>query len=259
MIKRRRAKEDDYIGPLKGWPKFFHRLFLLITFPLRKPLWTLLILLVMFLLPTFRGVKPTEVHTWYWQKLKHSSAAISTTVTDKAKDLSTNLPQVLPAQEPATVAPVKVVEMPAKKSSRTVFERAKSAPVVVPEAVQTAAAEPAADTLVAAETITPRKDLQLKYLDQPKTISGQVIVISANVLMIGKSEMFLYGIYAEPASANGKAAVEYLQEATSGQTVSCQVNAYTYQGVATAICHVGATNLNRELVNRGFSKNVALD
>ena len=63
MIRRRKNKEreDDYIGPAKGWAKFFHRLFLLVTFPLRKPLWTLLILLVLFLLPTFRGVKPSEV------------------------------------------------------------------------------------------------------------------------------------------------------------------------------------------------------
>ena len=259
MIKRRRAKEDDYIGPLKGWPKFFHRLFLLITFPLRKPLWTLLILLLMFLVPTFRGVKPAEVHLWYWQKIKHSSDTISATVADKAKDLSANLPQMLPTEEPVAAAPVKVVEMPAKKSSRTVFERAKSAPVVVPEAVEATAAPAAEEAVNTPTNPAPRKELRLKYLNQPQTISGLAVVISANVLMIGKSEMFLYGIYADPASANGRAAAEYLHDATAGQIVSCQVNAYTYQGVATAICHVGDTNLNRELVNRGFSKNVALD
>ena len=251
MIKRRKNKEreDDYIGPARGWAKFFHRLFLLVTFPLRKPLWTLLILLILFLLPTFRGVKPSEVHLWYWQHLKKSSAQMSGTVTEKAKELAAELPQVVDV-EPAPKKPAaKVVDVPVKESRRKMFERAKSAPVVVTEAVSQPAV-PAAKR---------QKKLELVYLKEPKTVSGTAEVTNANEMTVGGIEMFLYGIYADPVSGNGIAAAEYLRQATQGQTVTCTISAYTYQSIATAVCRVGNINLNRELVDRGYSKNVALD
>ncbi len=263
MIRRRRERDDDYIGPLRGWPKFFHRLFLLITFPLRKPLWTLLILLILFLVPTFRGVKPAEVHLWYWQHFKNSSDAISTTVADKAKTITDNLPIAVVSE--SENQPAKVVEMPVKKSSRTVFEQAKSAPVVVPEAVQNTvqvvSREPETAVLPAnvAQAEPVKKKLPLKYLEKPQTVSGMATIISANELKIGSAEMFMHGIYADPKSANGAAAFEFLYSETLNKNVSCQIVAYTYQGVATAICSVDGMNLNRELINRGLSKNVALD
>ena len=264
MIKCRRERDDDYIGPLRGWPKFFHRLFLLITFPLRKPLWTLLVLLVMFLAPTFRGIKPAEVHLWYWQQLKSSSDAISTTVADKAKTITDSLPMV--AVPESENPPAKVVEVPVKKSSRTMFEQAKSAPVIVPEALQNVAPvvakEPENAVLPAAvsqQTEPVKKKLPLKYLEKPQTVSGVATIISANELKIGSIAMFMHGVYADPKSANGAAAFEFLYSETLNKNVFCQIVAYTYQGVATALCSVDGINLNRELVKRGLSKNVALD
>lgn len=250
MIRRRKNKEreDDYIGPAKGWAKFFHRLFLLVTFPLRKPLWTLLILLVLFLLPTFRDVKPSEVHLWYWQQLKKSSAQMSGTVTEKAKELAAELPQVVDT-EPAPKKPAaKVVDVPVKQSRRKMFERAKSAPVVV--------AAPARQSAEAAKT---QKKLDLVYLEEPKIISGEAKINNANEITVGGVEMFLFGVYADPVSGNGVAAAEYLRQTTQGQNVTCVIKAYTYQSIATALCRVGDIDLNHELVKRGYSKNVALD
>lgn len=257
MIKRRSEKLDDYLGPSKGWAKFFHRLFLLVTFPLRKPLWTLLIIAALFLAPTFMGVKPTEVHLWYWQHIKSSSEQVKNTVADKAKELSVELPL---SAEPAPVAkePVKVVDMPAKESRRKMFERAKSAPVVVTEpAAKNVAAKPAVASAAAPAPV--KKKLNLKYLDQPKKISGATIIHNANELTVGGTRLFLHGIYAEPASENGRAAADYLSRTIANNLVSCEILAYSFQNVATAICYVGETNLNRELVNLGYSKNVALD
>ena len=250
--RKRREKQDDYIGPAKGWAKFFHRLFLLVTFPLRKPLWTLLIVLVLFLAPTFRGVKPAEVHLWYWNLIKNSSSQVTEKVTDKAKQIMEEIPQVVdvePVSQPQAPI-VKVVDMPVKSSGRKIFERAKSAPVVVKEAEPVEAKE---------KLPALQKKLNLVYLDEPKTISGPAKIINANEVVIGGIDMFLYGIYSDPKSANGKKAEEYLRKTTQGKEVSCVITAYTYQKIATGICTVGDIRLNYELVNKGYSKNVALD
>ena len=255
---KRREKQDDYIGPAKGWAKFFHRLFLLVTFPLRKPLWTLLIILVLFLAPTFRGVKPAEVHLWYWNHIKNSSSQVTEKVSDKAKEIIDEMPQVVdvePASHPQAPA-IKVVDMPVRSSGRKMFERAKSATVEVREV------EPITQTdqkiQIEKKIITPKK-LELVYLKDPKIISGPAEVIDANEMIVDGIDMFMYGIYSNPKSENGKKAEEYLRQATKGQKVFCIVNAYTYQKIATGICSVGNKKLNYELVRLGYSKNVALD
>lgn len=259
MLSRRSKREDDYIGPAKGWAKFFHRLFLLITFPLRRPLVAVVILLVLFLAPTFKGVKPAEVHLWYWHLLQQGGEQVKTQVSDKAKELADKLPvNVVEAElAPLPKSAVKVVDLPQKESRRKMFERAKSAPVAV-EATVKRAITPEPKTQPAAAAPAPRK-LALNYLSQPEILTGKATVTNANELIINGKELFLYGIYAEPESANGAAAAEFLTRETAGKQVRCEVNAYTFQDIPTAVCFVGVLNLNRELVNRGWSKNVALD
>ena len=63
-------RNKDGIYPLRGWAKFFHRLGRLLLFPLRRPLLTIFILAVLFLAPTFRGVKPANVFQWYGEKIE---------------------------------------------------------------------------------------------------------------------------------------------------------------------------------------------
>ena len=200
---KRREKQDDYIGPANGWAKFFHRLFLLVTFPLRKPLWTLLIILVLFLAPTFRGVKPAEVHLWYWNHIKNSSSQVTEKVSDKAKALIEEVPHVVdvePVSHPKEPS-AKVVDMPVRSSGRKMFERAKSATVEVREV------EPITQTDQKIQTekkiITPKK-LELVYLKDPKIISGPAEVIDANEMIVDGIDMFMYGIYSNPKSENGK-------------------------------------------------------
>ena len=45
----------------------------------------------------------------------------------------------------------------------------------------------------------------------------------------------------------------------SGKDVKCEVKAYTFQSVPTAICTIDGININKQLVDLGYSKNVALD
>ena len=258
MIKRRR--NDDYIGPSKGWAKFFHRLFLIVTFPLRRPWWFLLILVLMFLAPTFNGVKPAEVHLWYWSKIKQFFVS----TTDKAQKIFPSTVNVSTPKSATKPQKVQVIDRHTKTSGRKMFERAKSAPVVVRTQIN-AKIEPKKSVVAIQEKNKSivksenKRNLKLKYLSEPKKVSGKAIIQNANELIINEEYVFLYGIYAEPNSENGIKAETYLRSETEGKTVECMINAYTYQNIATAICSASGVELNRELVNLGYSKNVALD
>lgn len=264
MIKRRREKEDDYIGPAKGWSKFFHRLFLFVTFPLRKPIKfvaLLFVLAILYIAPTFFGVKPVDLNSWHLSNLKWSASEVS----KKASDAVSQAPM------PNTIKPVaiepktKVIDIKAKTSGRKMFERAKSAPVVIkqdvadvdqPKSVSTTQTVEAKNQGLKGEAT---KKLDLVYLQQTKTISGKAVVVNANELKIEGIDMFLHGIYVDPYSEKGIEALKYLQDTIAENIVSCEVIAYTKQSIATSICKIGNINLNKELVEKGFSKNVALN
>lgn len=284
-MRKRRAREDDYIGPSRGWAKWLHRLAMFILWPLRRPVAFLLLAVVLFLAPTFMGIKPAEVHLWYWNKIKSSSAEVSTLIADKTKALMPDLPSVempsfkVTAPQPNTEPAVKVIDMPVKEVRRKMFEKAASAPVAIDilrsEPVRQPVAVPAPAEIKAVEPVfsalqpEPRADdikaepvkkkLALVYLDQPRHISGSASVVNANEIKIGDESLFLYGIYVDPNTVRGQEGKIYLDKTISGQVVDCQIKAYTYQGVATGICLLGQLNLNQAMVRGGFSKNVALD
>lgn len=104
-----------------------------------------------------------------------------------------------------------------------------------------------------------KKKLALVYVNEPKTISGPAIVANANELIINNETIFLFGIYVDPNISKGQEAKVFLDKTIGGRNVDCNIEAYTYQGIATGICNVGQTNLNKALVEKGMSKNVALE
>ena len=258
-------RKDAFIGPLKGWAKFFHRLFLFITYPVRKPkIWLLIVpvLAILYLAPTFRGIKPAEVHLWYWGMIQQNISKISAAFNEQTQ-------KILPQIQPAPKAP-QMIDLPVKESRRKVFERAKSAPVVVVEAAPAEvnlAPRPAPRRQVSEEVEQPKlqpaaqktNKLDLNYLDEPKTVSGVARFLNANELQIDNTYMFLYGIYVDPKSDKGFYALNFLDKLVKGKTVVCTINAYTHQSIATAVCTVNGENINRLLVDRGYSRNVALD
>ena len=44
----RSKREDEYIGPSRGAIGLFHKFMMILLFPLRKPLWFLLIIFILF-------------------------------------------------------------------------------------------------------------------------------------------------------------------------------------------------------------------
>ena len=265
MFAKRRKESDDYIGPSTGWVKFMHRTVMFILLPLRKPVWFLLVLAIAFLLPTFNGIKPTEVHTWYWNKIKQSSSTVSTVVSDKTKDVIEKIPEIkLP--EIQTKEDKKVVNIPLKESRRKAFERAKSQPVAIDIMVEkkeqianAKEAHPSNQTQTTSNKNSNKKKLALNYLEKPETISGKATVSNANEFVINGKTLFLYGIYVEPVSPRGVEAKNFLKQTINNQIVTCSIIAYTYQSIPTGLCKVGNIDLNWLLVDNGYSKNVALE
>ena len=67
----RRRSNRDYFGPARGFKGFLHRIAMILLYPLRKPLIFFPLLILLYLVPTFIGAKPSEVHLWYWNKIKN--------------------------------------------------------------------------------------------------------------------------------------------------------------------------------------------
>lgn len=276
-------KDNDYIGPSRGWAKLMHRLVMLILWPLRRPVLFVVLVVILFLAPTFMGVKPMEVHHWYWNKIKSSSSEVKTMVADKTKEMLPNMPKVempsikVSSTSDKTVPAAKVVDMPVKEGRRKMFEKAKSAPVAIDimqqksqiaedvvkssslSQTEAGVSQPSTPKDNNQQPAPAKKKLALVYVKEPKFIFGPGQVINANELNINGESIFLYGIYVDPNTDKGQEAKVYLQKTIAAQPVNCRVEAYTYQGIATAICVVNGINLNKALVENGYSKNVSLD
>jgi len=276
---RRRQKDDDYLGPSRGLAKLFHRTMMFLLWPLRHPIWFVLLLLVMFLAPTFRGVKPAEVHLWYWGHIKNMFSTVGTAVSDKTKEImpelsNVSLPSITVKSTANKAVPVpEVVEMPVPESRRKMFEKAKAVPVAIDIMQQNNVAKapvqpqvPSSETNAAPtkakadETVAvQKKKLALVYVSEAKFIHGPAVVVNANELRVNRESVILYGIYVDPNTQKGQEAKIFLDKTIAGKTVNCRVEAYTYQGVATAICLIDSVNLNKKLVEMGYSKNVSLE
>ena len=100
--------------------------------------------------------------------------------------------------------------------------------------------------------------LGLLYVDNSEKVSGRLIVINANEVMIGTKEMFLYGIYTTLGTENARKAGAYLMENFDGKNADCYIGAYTANNDATAICIVDGVKINHTLVDLGWAQNVSL-
>lgn len=125
----RRRDDSDLI--LKGWSAFFHRLAMFLLFPLRKPLIFFPVVLILFLAPTFRGVKPAEVHLWYWGKIKQYTAEVATFIkVETKKALPENFELKVPSllnDEAKVKGTDKLVDYPVadvNANRKAIFERA---------------------------------------------------------------------------------------------------------------------------------------
>lgn len=166
------------------------------------------------------------------------------------------------------------------------FEKAKSAPqavdileneeiVPVSEIKRDEQPQPAADVVqeyndkiselssrntapAGSATITVSQKLPLVYLKDPVPVSGKALVQNANEIIVDGTYIFLYGIYVDPNLPKGIEAKKYLEQFVKDKVVRCDIVAYTYQDIATALCYVDDDSINQRLVDEEFSRNVAL-
>lgn len=285
----KRRSNRDYFGPMTGFKGILHRTAMFLLYPLRKPLIFFPLLILLYLIPTFIGARPSEVHVWYWNKIKSAYNSAAGVVSDKVNPWFANKEEATP-ELGGKVLPERgidqLVGMRQKAVRRQMFEKAKSAPqavdileneevVPVSEIKRDEQPQPAADVVqeyndkiselssrntasAGSATITVSQKLPLVYLKDPVPVSGKALVQNANEIIVDGTYIFLYGIYVDPNLPKGIEAKKYLEQFVKDKVVRCDIVAYTYQDIATALCYVDDDSINQRLVDEEFSRNVAL-
>lgn len=285
----KRRSNRDYFGPMTGFKGFLHRTAMFLLYPLRKPLIFFPLLILLYLIPTFIGGRPSEVHVWYWNKIKSAYNSAAGVVSDKVNPWFADKEEAVP-ELGGKALPERgidqLVGMRQKAVRRQMFEKAKSAPqavdileneevVPVSEIKRDEQPQPAADVVqeyndkiselssrntapAGSATITVSQKLPLVYLKDPVPVSGKALVQNANEIIVDGTYIFLYGIYVDPNLPKGIEAKKYLEQFVKDKVVRCDIVAYTYQDIATALCYVDDDSINQRLVDEEFSRNVAL-
>ncbi|MBR1605556.1 MAG: hypothetical protein IJ660_05575 [Alphaproteobacteria bacterium] len=291
MLLKRHSRKDDGVYPLHGWAKFFHRLGRFILFPLRRPIITLLIILVLFLAPTFRGVKPISVHKWYatqivslynkvlvwWGSRQpevtpgefkfHPEEAAPAPVTpseftvpELQDDNAPNILEVLRGEQPTEETKEEAQEKPQEPEKSKAEEKTVHPSDFIPD--ETEVVFPAGTRMPENEKLyaypQDKKVALLKYVDYPHEVYGIAKVHDSNEIEINGQYIMLYGIYVHPMTARGVSATQYLKDKIDGKEIKCGIIAYTDQDIATGICYDEDVNLNIDLITKGYTKNVAL-
>ena len=285
----KRRSNRDYFGPMTGFKGFLHRTAMFLLYPLRKPLIFFPLLILLYLIPTFIGARPSEVHVWYWNKIKSAYNSAAGVVSDKVNPWFADKEEAVP-ELGGKALPERgidqLVGMRQKAVRRQMFEKAKAAPqavdileneevVPVSEIKRDEQPQPAADVVqeyndkiselssrntapAGSATITVSQKLPLVYLKDPVPVSGKALVQNANEIIVDGTYIFLYGIYVDPNLPKGIEAKKYLEQFVKDKVVRCDIVAYTYQDIATALCYVDDDSINQRLVDEEFSRNVAL-
>lgn len=285
----KRRSNRDYFGPMTGFKGFLHRTAMFLLYPLRKPLIFFPLLILLYLIPTFIGARPSEVHVWYWNKIKSAYNSAAGVVSDKVNPWFADKEEAVP-ELGGKALPERgidqLVGMRQKAVRRQMFEKAKSAPQVVDileneevvpvsEIKRDEQPQPAADVVqeyndkiselssrntapAGSASITVSQKLPLVYLKDPVPVSGKALVQNANEIIVDGTYIFLYGIYVDPNLPKGIEAKKYLEQFVKDKVVRCDIVAYTYQDIATALCYVDDDSINQRLVDEEFSRNVAL-
>lgn len=266
----------------------------IITYPVRKPLVGIPIILILFLLPTFNGVKPGEVPNWYWQKLnpvkrvvtnfgdaveKHSKPVTNqfgTIVKGTSNALGINQgydtdkdPNILGLAQPNDTSeePVEFGETRRKSfgEGRAIsdYELDGEEEVDTSDYFDNGDEEYYEEEELEGDFVEVEEDKNqmgdefgLTYLDKKINIIGTPKVLNANQLSIDGKTIILHGIYTDPDSRLGRRAAIYLVKFINESDVICEIQAYTTDGIATAICYADDVNINELLVNDGFSEQI---
>ncbi|MCQ2734749.1 MAG: hypothetical protein MJ212_02210 [Alphaproteobacteria bacterium] len=202
------------------------------------------------------GIFPTVV-----QKPENTENA-----EDEVRFVSWNVAEFNKAKYKPSSSNVKVI---AESSEKTFAEIKKDAqkdntPKVFEIKKQAASAQPNNPNFV-----TDKKDLSsyyvkledqnLEYLTEPEILTGKMTIVTPNDVYIQDTFVYLYGVYCDPNIYDTDLANNFLQTLVADENVHCDVIAYTTQTkVATALCFVNDTFINKALVDNDMAENVAL-
>ncbi len=276
-----KKKKDEDLKKIGGVIGFFHRIIMFLTYPFRKPLRFLLFLAVIgaiaYCVPVYYyKVEPKNIQDWYQglfdtvkeqvalpQNLKGTDALVEVEEQPTAKDVrrqmfmkaSGNSPQTVDvlAKESQDVVDIKDIRRAGEEA-----EAFKLPVAVVTQPVEVVEPEE--------EEVDEEFDYNkhygeystLDYLNEPITVSGEAIVHNANEMTVDGNYVFLYGIYANPKDGRGVRGKVYLKNFVQSEIVRCDILAYTKgEAVATAECYVGDVDINRLMVENGFSDRVS--
>lgn len=279
-------KERDYeIKPSTGVMKWANKFFRFVLYPFIHPkAFGILVLLLIVLglgIPYFvYGVKFADMPTWYksiiseyytkgqdklmpvkdkaisqYNKMLRGDVYKASTVdSKKSKDIEEY--SVKPQGQRVMFAQNAVEAATTTENSPAMQEAEKEV-----EIEKTENKEPTAtnESNSKPQVYFKRNDeLNLTYVDEPEKISGRYTVINANEALVGKQEVFLYGVYTQPRSDEAIAAGNYLMNKFDGKQADCYIGAWTEQNVATAICFVDGVSINHALVDEGWAQNISL-
>lgn len=272
----------------KGFSNLLYKLYLGLTYPVRHPFVTIVVLLAFY----------RHELSNMWLKYQHKmpepvqqAAIIKKQTTDKIEEklseLRSSLGEIVRNVHPASALKPEKKE-PAPNWNTIKFNKVKYEPLNAdnkeleltepeekrPEAkVQTETDITPPDNFIAEDSENPAQsysfenidgyyrkndNLHLEYLKTPQQIFGEAEIAGANSLYIDGKFMFLYGVYTDPNFYSEEIATAYLQQITDGQIVRCEIVAKTYNQTATALCFVNGEFINKALVNKKMARNVAL-
>lgn len=282
---------------LHGVAKFFHIVFMSLTYPLRHPFRFLTLVVVVGLLlvavPLTQGMALNNIWAWYkpsqkalipvnealvqkpQNRLPYPHVASQPVFEVKPDDS----PLLVENNEPALPKQYQPMKLPkswqmrdeAQTMEAVMAPQSQSQSLTMPEEnlktqLQADQAPQPIEKVESVSEVQPQSqhsyrkldDLPLVYEQNPKRIRGKAMVFSPNELVVGKTYLFLYGIYTDPQKHDVAAAEQYLTELVRSQRLECDLVAYSYENLPTGVCYIHGRSVNQNMVDAGYADNVAL-
>lgn len=271
-------------GKIKLWAHAFYEG---ITYPMRHPFVTMIVLLAFFRHELFDfGVKnfhkivlpyrqEAVVRKKVFQSSEKKVAETKEDVTEKKSEQ--------PAEQAKNDEPARYANWNVGKFNKVKFEPVETTPSATNEASfaevkQQAQIEkqqreeildegekiaPENKTLLSAQDLeqfyVKKNSLNLEYLPKPEIIFGEMKLVDANSLYVNDRFVYLYGVYSDSEFYDVEAAKKYLESLVEEKNISCYVVAKSLQNnVGTALCFVDGLFINKLLTEHGYAQNVAL-
>lgn len=266
-------KKDEDIGPSTGIMKWINKFFRFILAPFIHPLFfisLLIIAAILFVIPCqIYKISPHDIPQWYYGLLSkgyHQTGELlapltgkittgdSTTDWNSANNESQNKSSddiVDYAVQPQAVRPS--FQSP-EEDDTSASNTAPTAAVVNSDTPYPAVAPSVDDNQP--KIYFKRAENGYTYLDKPYKISGRFTVISANDILVGSDEIFLFGI--DFPAENKAQAVEYMMINFDKKNVECYVGAYNSNQKGAAICFYEDRNINQKMLDEGLAQNISL-